>query len=229
MGLKSRSGLAPDQCATGRIWFHGNPWPNGHALKELVWSGRIDADGQLWFDLHCVTVDYADEYPESLKTEDEEEDSSWKSRVVWLNYHATSLSSTKWDEDAGFLAASTNHPMLFAKLSERVFTVDSLSKAAEQDDDDFAFHIYCLGHDAVADHKIRFSPRSDGDLDLVWTGLHANAYVGDHTFENRFTLHAVVAPPRISGIGTTSELEQSLNAIAPDALMFGVTVHGQKS
>ncbi len=33
----------------GRIWFPGNPWPEGHALKELVWTGALVPERGLVF------------------------------------------------------------------------------------------------------------------------------------------------------------------------------------
>lgn len=41
----------------GRIFFPGNPWPEGHRIKEFAWSGRLDAKTGLWFDLHVRGAD----------------------------------------------------------------------------------------------------------------------------------------------------------------------------
>ncbi|WP_430781416.1 hypothetical protein [Actinoplanes sp. G11-F43] len=42
----------------GRIWFPGNPWPDGHRIEEFAWTGRIDDAGRLWFDLTLRTGPY---------------------------------------------------------------------------------------------------------------------------------------------------------------------------
>ncbi len=42
----------------GRIWFPGNPWPDGHRIEEFAWTGRLDDAGRLWFDLTLRTGPY---------------------------------------------------------------------------------------------------------------------------------------------------------------------------
>lgn len=32
----------------GRIWFTGNPWPNGHALKQPRLFAQFDSDSGDW-------------------------------------------------------------------------------------------------------------------------------------------------------------------------------------
>ena len=53
--------------------------------------------------------------------------------------------------------------------------------------EDRAFHIYLLGHDAVADHRIAFTRVPGTQLfDLDWRGKIALAYVGDYEPEHCF-------------------------------------------
>ncbi|MET3287619.1 UNVERIFIED_CONTAM: hypothetical protein ABID98_000189 [Brevibacillus sp. OAP136] len=33
-----------------RIYFAGNPWPDGHRIKAFAWSGRLEPGSGLWFD-----------------------------------------------------------------------------------------------------------------------------------------------------------------------------------
>lgn len=71
-----------------RIFFTDNPWPAGHAVENLVWDGRLEPDGTLWFDLHLETADYdADdrEEPDDQEEEDEEDEGAWTSKTVWTN------------------------------------------------------------------------------------------------------------------------------------------------
>lgn len=46
-----------------RIFFIGNPYPLGHVIKEFGWSGRLDEDGEIYFDFHLKTDDYYAEDP----------------------------------------------------------------------------------------------------------------------------------------------------------------------
>ena len=43
-----------------RIYFKGNPWPEGHPVKEFKWSASI-RDGYVWFDMHLESQDYYSE------------------------------------------------------------------------------------------------------------------------------------------------------------------------
>ena len=52
--------------------------------------------------------------------------------------------------------------------------------------DDLAFHIYLLGHDAVAKHKIKFVRAADSLFEIQWSGKIAQAYVGDYEFKHDF-------------------------------------------
>ena len=55
------------------------------------------------------------------------------------------------------------------------------------DDDNLAFHIYLLGHDSVANHRISFQRVGNSNLfDIVWTGDIALTYVGDYMLEHAF-------------------------------------------
>jgi hypothetical protein len=43
-----------------RIYFKDNPWPEGHPIKEFVWSARIEGS-DVWFDMHLETENYYSE------------------------------------------------------------------------------------------------------------------------------------------------------------------------
>ncbi len=60
-----------------------------------------------------------------------------------------------------------------------------------------AFHIYLLGHDAVADHRITFTRVPGTQLfDIAWQGKIALAYVGNYAPEHPFRaeIHGVQLP-----------------------------------
>ncbi|MBX3317045.1 MAG: hypothetical protein KF902_09320 [Phycisphaeraceae bacterium] len=169
----------------GRIWFEGNPWPRGHAIKEFAWSGRLDADGSLRFDLHLETVDYESEAEPEFDHEDD-----WRSAVVWSNYHRCGLSSTQWECEGatGLFLGDAKHPISWPDLMQRTLRADK-AKAGDiiSWEPPPAFYTYLLGHDAVADHRVRFTwkPRAKR-ADIEWSGRIALAYCGDFELKHRF-------------------------------------------
>ena len=78
----------------------------------------------------------------------------------------------------------------FAWLDGRVFAVDSAvdSAVAEIDDaNERPFHIYLLGHDSVANHRIEFRRIAGSDaFDIIWSGDIALSYTGNDQLEHRF-------------------------------------------
>lgn len=172
--------------SANRIWFPGNPWPEGHAIAHLAWTGRIENDG-LYFDLDLHSADY---YAER-EVESEEEFDSWKSPIVWGNYHACSLSSTKWGPDEGIFVADDDDPLDWRELSEWVFDVDM--KKAVDDHDNHAFHIYLLGHDTVLRHHIHFTEARGSTYRLSWKARIALTYAGDTELKHRLEVDADVS------------------------------------
>lgn len=169
----------------GRIWFPGNPWPNGHRIAEFEWTGRTDNEDRTWFDLSLVTADYDEEgYPPEP---DEYEVADFASPIVWSNYHRCTLSSTAWEDATGILAAGPGKPV---RLDQPLtLTADPLPPA--DPDSDPAFHVYLLGHDSTADHRVRFRPVDAGGFDIVWDGRLALTYAGQDEF--RYTFHAEIS------------------------------------
>jgi hypothetical protein len=162
----------------GKILFKGNPWPNGHAVTEFVWTGRLDPEKGAIFDFHLKTADY------SADGDGTEGPGDWNAPIVWGNYHACTLSSTMWSDDAGFTAGTTRAPIDLETLTTKTFRVDPLPFGA---DDEPAFGIYLLGHDSVADHEIRFVRRHQPDtFHLSWRGKIALTYAGDEVFRHAF-------------------------------------------
>jgi hypothetical protein len=169
----------------GRIWFHDSPWPSGHAVSEFAWSGRLDDEGRLWFDLHLETVDYDSEAPAAVDLED-----SWHSTIVWCNYGNCTLSSTNWADEGstGFLVGTPEKPLTWTKLPDQPFTADTTRAGDEYDfDTHHAFLIYLMGHDGVADHRLSvLRAERAGHFDLEWTGRIALAYAGDNELVHSF-------------------------------------------
>lgn len=173
-----------------RINFLGNPWPEGHLVKEFVWEARRK-DGEVWFDFHLRTEDYDSERPID-DDEDVEYPSDWDAPIVWNNYHACTLSSNYW-HDGGFSVGQVGSISLDS-LDGKEVSVDS---PAPEDIGDNAFYVYLLGHDAAAHHRIRFSriPGTDR-FNIHWVGRIALAYAGDYEYKHEFEakLFDVLAP-----------------------------------
>jgi hypothetical protein len=173
--------------------FPGNPWPNGHAIKDFAWSGRLDPGSGIWFDLHLETDNYYadDENPEP-DYDNEDSEGDWDSKIVWHNYHSCTVSSTYWGGD-GFQVGSKEKPLDFDALTMHEFQADPLPvKFLDRfpwvdENQTRAFNIYLLGHDMCADHAIRFPQRLDTDSFAIdWRGRIALTYAGDREFRYSF-------------------------------------------
>jgi hypothetical protein len=183
----------------GRIWFEGNPWPDGHAIKTLDFNLLLDARG-LGLLLNLESDDYYAEDPTYWDDDEEEEDvdSGWQSKVVWGNYHSCRLSNTYWgiDVDTVIRIGSPDTMFDFARSSPLRVTADPVAFGAEseKDYDDHAFHIYLTGHDAVAAHNISIERQDNGLFTAKWSGLIAEAYTGSNDFNHRFRAEASDVP-----------------------------------
>lgn len=194
----------------GRITFPGNPWPRGHALKEVVWSARFVPESGIWFDFHLESEDY-DAEDAAKEADDEEPDdvADWVSKIVWNNYHSCILSSTYWAEeaegsDSGVLVGTEEQP-----LDLRV-PLDLGCDTDPGDPNDWPrpFAIYLLGHDAVADHRFAIRPHSDHrTFAIEWTGRLALIYAGADTFEHEF--RALIPNARFRGIRLPNVLDRN--------------------
>ncbi|MEL6753022.1 MAG: hypothetical protein AAFO57_03260 [Pseudomonadota bacterium] len=192
---------------SGRIWFPGNPWPDGHALKEVELWGILSGENHPWAEpglhLHlCVrSQDYDAEMSEAERDaaydgESEEIDqgidrSSWQSYIVWGNYHACRI-----ETNVGPRLGSNGEPFDLAWLDGKHFALDPIDPDAEFIDfDSQAFHCYILGHDAVAGHDLRFKASgAPGHFDINWTGKVALAYGGDEVYRYDFRAEARHVP-----------------------------------
>jgi hypothetical protein len=192
--------------AHGRIWFPGNPWPNGHSLKEFVWSGRLDADGSLWFDFHLESVEYDSEGAPAF---DHEED--WRCPDVWTNTSGCTLSSTEWklEGSKGLFLGDAARPFALSSLATARFTADQAPAGGRYGYDlerPPAFWVYLTGHDGVADHRFRFSPTAGrGVYDIEWAGRIALVEVGQTTLD--YTFRAGITMARFKGFAVAKELE----------------------
>ncbi len=187
----------------GRIWFIDNPWPGGHAVENFVWSGRLDADGTLWFDLHLETVSYEAEAEAAVDLDDD-----WHSAVVWQNYHSCTLSSTNWADEGtkGLAVGGESSPLKWVQMDGASFAADEAKLGDSVDVDvEPAFLIYLTGHDATAGHQVIFKKgASAGTFDIEWTGKIALAYAGDN--ELKHTFKAQLAGIEFQGFVVNDEL-----------------------
>ncbi|RKS09104.1 hypothetical protein DFP74_4833 [Nocardiopsis sp. Huas11] len=168
-----------------RIWFLGNPWPDGHRIRAFTWGGQLDPEAGLRFAFELTSEDYdADDAPEH-QTEDEDDDDGpedFASRPVWQNYHRCRITPSR-----GFVVGTPDEPLDFGRIAGRTFRVDRLEDVAALEDDDAAFHVYLLGHDSVADHRVRFAAGgSPLTFALAWDGRIALTYIGEEEFRHRF-------------------------------------------
>lgn len=180
-----------------RIVFPGNPWPEGHGIKEFRWTAAI-VDGDIWFHFHLETEDY---YSERDIEHDEsvEYPSDWAAPIVWGNFHSCTISSNNW-HSGGFRVCSAADFSL-DRLDGLRLHVDPLPCDLEEYDER-AFHTYLLGHDTVVDHRITFLRITGTDhFDIEWEGKIALTYVGDYEPKHRFhaALFGIRAPTPTDG------------------------------
>lgn len=168
-----------------RIYFKNNPWPEGHPVQAFKWSAKL-IDGHVWFDLHLESEDYYSERAVE-EADDIEYPSDWDAPIVWGNYHACTLSSTFWDNQGFRVCRLAEYTPAY--FNDRRFEVDSHPEDIE-DWDALAFHIYLLGHDAVAEHQIHFEQVAGTEnFNIHWTGKIALAYSGQSKFEHEFSAY----------------------------------------
>lgn len=166
-----------------RIYFPGNPYPNGHSIKEFLWRGRMDEDESLWFDFHLKSDSYYAE--DENRDEEDDAESDWTAKGGWENYHDCTLSSTYWPDPSGLRIDTKGQKIDFDRLIQKGFIADPLPLKENFELDDLSFHIYLLGHDSCADHKIKISGNQPS-FDIEWTGKIALSYAGDYEFKYDF-------------------------------------------
>lgn len=181
----------------GRIFFIGNPWPEGHAIKQFRWSAQRRGS-EVWFGLHLESADY---YAEREIKHDEGMNyaSDWRAPIVWGNYHRCIISSDQWHEGGFpvFPAAEFNAE----RIDGLSVQVDSQPRDLSDSYENQAFHIYLLGHDSVVDHQIDFSRISGTDcFDIVWRGRIALSYAGD--YEPKYSFRAEIKGAKLPALVT---------------------------
>lgn len=171
--------------STGKITFEDNPWPDGHRVASFAWSGRLFPGRGVTFDFDLRTADYYENDDHRIDEDEEEEIvAPWKSKSVWSNYHACTISSVEWGESEGFLVGTAKKPLDLDALDGTDFRIDKLPPSGKP-----TFATYLLGHDSVADHRIAFScSRTDtaDAYDISWRGKIALTYAGETEFCHRF-------------------------------------------
>jgi len=114
---------------TGLITFEGNPYPNGHAIKDFEWFATQEDDGSIFFQLHLEAENYWESKPAN-----DNEDSDWTSTIVWENYEHCIVSSVQWG-NGGFKVADSAASFDFDKVIDQTLAVDVLDEASSDDDD----------------------------------------------------------------------------------------------
>lgn len=176
-----------------RIIFKDNPYPAGHLIKAVKWSGRLEADRGLIFDFHLETEDYSNSSVHTSEEPEEDGLGDWHSKGVWENYHSCTLSSLAWGS-SGTLVASADSPFDFSSRFPLTLSIDPLPLGDEVEWDDLALGIYLLGHDACAGHHIKIESAMDNKYNIHWTGKIALAYVGEADFNYDFDVALYSVP-----------------------------------
>lgn len=178
----------------GRIYFKGNPWPEGHAIREFRWSANRRGSN-VWFGLHLESADYyAERY---IDDEDGDDVPDWEAPIVWGNYHNCTISSDEW-HTGGFPVCEAAE-FCAERIDGLTVRIDPLPRDLREGYESRAFHIYLLGHDAVADHQISFSRVTGTDcFDIAWEGKIALSYVGD--YEPKYSFRAEIKGAKLPAV-----------------------------
>ncbi|GAA0424470.1 hypothetical protein GCM10009133_36310 [Cocleimonas flava] len=189
----------------GIIKFPGNPWPEGHPLKDfrlgvLLHGSRGDIPAKATLDLRFRSEDYCppDHFEKMLAVSEaqREETSNWESISSWLNYgaaYATSIASHEdmviADEETGFDIECLND---FARV------IDPIPETISDDDNNYeipAFHSHILSWDDMADHHmhIKRNPKS-GLYDIYWKGKCGRSDIGNYRYQHEFELEVSDVP-----------------------------------
>ena len=170
----------------GRIYFPGNPWPEGHAIKSLSWGAAIHPEKGLLLQFQLKSADYyAADGDHVVKDEELDGKTDWECKTAWNNYHACHIQESH--NLGGFLVSDGQTPFVFG-AEQYTLQADPLPVDWENFYQTNAFSIYLLGHDAVANHQIdlRRTPAEGEVYSLDWSGRIALAYVGETDFRYAF-------------------------------------------
>ncbi|MGV2068379.1 hypothetical protein ACQZ5K_23060 [Agrobacterium sp. 22-226-1] len=174
---------------SNRIYFEGNPWPEGHPIVKFLWSAK-EIDGDVWFDIHLESANYYSERAIKDK-ENSTYTNDWDAPYSWENYQSCILSSDDWHNGGFRICSKDEYTPEF--LDGRELLIDPHPETIT-DRNDFAFQIYLLGHDTVAKHKIKFDRIGNSNrFKITWFGKIARTYVGDHDFKYNFSVMVLSA------------------------------------
>ena len=193
----------------GRIWFEGNPWPNGHAIKSADLFITLSEGGEnswppetgAYLGLKIKTDDYYAEmleeernraYEAETKASDNNEHiADWTSFIVWQNYGACRI------ESSNAQIGTHTAPFDLINLKQAHLSFDTgMTAVADQENDMNAFTCYILGHDSVANHELSFTNTHENPnhFDIDWSGSVALSYLGDNDFSHRFRAKLTQVP-----------------------------------
>ncbi len=191
----------------GRIFFPGNPWPNGHRVASFRWGAILHPRRGLALEFELTSADYYDDDGTHIVPRDREDEelakSDWQSKIAWNNFHACTIGPSMSSLTPGIAVSDGRAPFDFDRPAY-AFTADPLPVDMATFFETNAFGIYLLGHDAVADHRIAMKRSADGSYAVDWTGRIALAYVGEHDFKYSFNA-------RVAGV----RFELDLNVLFP--------------
>lgn len=190
----------------GRIWFLDNPWPNGHGIAEMVWTGLLQKQGVLLFEFTLESNEYDED---AVGMEPKEKAVDWHHPSVWKNYHKCRISLNGCGDNTHGFQAGTKAAPFIPQVGETIqFHVDPLSDAPPMNIEYRTFGIYLLGHDGVLDHRISLKRLDqEGNYYLQWSGKIALEYVGEETFDYSFT--AEIPSIRLSKIRLEEGIEEA--------------------
>ena len=185
----------------GTIKFPGNPWPEGHPLKDfrlgiILHEPKGDLPARATLDLRFRSEDY--HYPYSYEEMSEaseaqpEDTSHWELIDTWLNYRAAYAMSIASHED--MVLADENDGFDLECLNDFTRVIDPIPEIISDNDNNYdipAFHSHILSWDDMADHHMKISrDPTSGLYNVFWKGKCGKTGVGNYKYQHEFELQA---------------------------------------
>lgn len=150
-----------------KIYFIGNPWPNGHLIKEGAGMSLFKNNNLIFVKLSLKSENYC------LESESFSRETDWECVDSWSNYCFANLNLCEELEVDCTKFASL--------LTKSEFLLKATSLPINYDDLDInRNHCYILGHDDVVGHKIKLIKLENNNYNVEWSCEYVGTYFGNY-------------------------------------------------
>ncbi len=194
----------------GIIKFPGNPWPDGHPLKDfrlgvLLHKPRGQVPAKATLDIRFRSEDYChphnfekmSEAPAMLISNNQDKETpKWESISSWLNFGAAYASSIASHEDMVIADEYTGFDI--ECLNDFTRVIDPIPEIICDEDNNYeipAFHSHVLSWNDMADHHMNITRNHKSGLyDVFWKGKCGRSDIGNSRYQHEFELQVSGVP-----------------------------------